>query len=104
MRRSHSALIAATLFLLFACQLILHAAGTSPTFDEPTHLVAGLRHLQCRSFAPNPEHPPLVKTIAAIGAAIPIVSPQWPCQSPSYNGYVPLTSIGGDLLASPGGL
>ena len=104
LHRYNSWLIAALLFILFVCQVLLHARAASPTFDEPTHLVAGLRHLQCRNFAPNPEHPPLVKLIAAAGARVPMVSPQWPCDSASFNDYATLTSIGGDLLSSPPGL
>jgi 4-amino-4-deoxy-L-arabinose transferase-like glycosyltransferase len=34
-------------------------------FDEPVHLQAGYRYWQCGEFANNPEHPPLVKLIAA---------------------------------------
>ena len=35
------------------------------TFDELTHIQAGYRYWQCGEFANNPEHPPLVKLIAA---------------------------------------
>src|SRR5688572_26219861 len=52
------------LFCAFSFQLWYHAARTSPTIDEPTHIVAGHRHWQCRDFGVNPEHPPLVKLLA----------------------------------------
>src|SRR5947209_4950562 len=35
------------------------------TFDEFTHLQSGYRYWQCGEFANNPEHPPLVKFLAA---------------------------------------
>src|SRR6478672_6640816 len=41
----------------------VHANST--TFDELLHLQAGYRYWQCGEFANNPEHPPLVKMIAA---------------------------------------
>lgn len=37
----------------------------SVTFDELLHLQAGYRYWQCGEFANNPEHPPLVKFVAA---------------------------------------
>jgi predicted membrane-bound dolichyl-phosphate-mannose-protein mannosyltransferase len=37
----------------------------SATFDELLHLQAGYRYWQCGEFANNPEHPPLVKLVAA---------------------------------------
>lgn len=51
---------------LFAFQLWLHATSTSATTDEPVHLMAGHRHLHCADFAFNPEHPPLLKELAAL--------------------------------------
>jgi hypothetical protein len=54
----------AALMVFFA----LAAAGlwnNSPTSDEPVHLAAGFTHLQLRDFRMNPEHPPLVKMLAA---------------------------------------
>lgn len=54
------------LFALFAFQLWLHATRTSVTIDEPTHLLAGYRHLVCGDFAINREHPPLLKIVAAL--------------------------------------
>lgn len=37
----------------------------SPTYDEPMHLFAGYAHLKWGDFRINPEHPPLVKMLAA---------------------------------------
>ena len=57
----------------------------SVTSDEADHLHAGYRYLQCRDFGWNPEHPPLVKMVAALPLLAmsindPIVSP---CGKPS---------------------
>ncbi len=54
------------LFALFAFQLGLHATRTSVTIDEPTHMLAGYRHLVCGDFSINREHPPLLKIVAAL--------------------------------------
>jgi hypothetical protein len=54
------------LFTLFVLQLWLHATRTSATIDEPTHLLAGFRHLTCGDLAINREHPPLFKIVAAL--------------------------------------
>jgi len=40
--------------------------STSPIYDEPTHLAAGWSYLKTGDFRLNPEHPPLVKSIAAL--------------------------------------
>ena len=53
------------LVVLFIAQLGLHVVSTSATTDEPIHLLAGHRHLACGDFAFNPEHPPLLKELAA---------------------------------------
>lgn len=50
---------------IFSFQLWLHAVSTSATTDESLHLLAGHRYLQCGDFAFNPEHPPLLKVLAA---------------------------------------
>lgn len=60
------ALLASLFLLLFAAQLWLHADNASATMDEPVHLLAGHRHLQCGDYAFNPEHPPLLKQLAAL--------------------------------------
>jgi len=58
------AALVAFLFCAFSFQLWYHAVRTSPTIDEPTHILAGHRYWQCRDFGVNPEHPPLVKLLA----------------------------------------
>lgn len=53
------------LFGAFAFQLWFQAAQTSATIDEVPHILAGHRYWQCADFAINPEHPPLLKLLAA---------------------------------------
>jgi hypothetical protein len=53
------------LFGLFAFQLWFHIVKTSVTIDEPVHILAGHRYLQCGDFSINTEHPPLLKLLAA---------------------------------------
>jgi tetratricopeptide (TPR) repeat protein len=67
-RSKFGKLVFPTVFILlavFAVQLWYHAARTSPVLDEPAHIFAGYRHWECRDFGINPEHPPLVKLLAA---------------------------------------
>jgi hypothetical protein len=66
MRRALTTLATTLLFALFAFQLGLHATRTSVTIDEPTHMLAGYRHLVCGDFGINREHPPLLKIVAAL--------------------------------------
>ena len=58
--------LATLCLLLFALQLWAHATNASATMDEPVHLLAGHRHLYCGDYAFNPEHPPLLKELAAL--------------------------------------
>ncbi|MCA1626260.1 MAG: glycosyltransferase family 39 protein [Acidobacteria bacterium] len=55
---------------------------TSATFDEPAHILAGHRHWQCGDFGINPEHPPLLKLLAAAPLiSRTLVEPNWNCGS-----------------------
>ena len=60
------ALILAALTLALALQLIGAVSQWSITSDEINHLHAGYRYLTCGDFGWNPEHPPLLKLIAAL--------------------------------------
>ena len=77
----YSPVLFALLFgALYAFQLYVHATRTSATADEPVHMLAGYRHVTCGDYAFNPEHPPLVKQVAAIPLlAIPVKTPALPC-------------------------
>ena len=59
-------LVVLLLFGLFAFQLWYHATRTSATVDEPFHILAGYRYWQCGDYGINPEHPPLLKLLAAL--------------------------------------
>ena len=56
----------AGLLLTLLLQLALSSRHQSQTFDEGFHLAGAYRYWQCGDFAINPEHPPLVKLVAAI--------------------------------------
>jgi 4-amino-4-deoxy-L-arabinose transferase-like glycosyltransferase len=61
-------LAAGVLILLgvMAAELALSARQQSQTFDEGVHIFAGYRYWKNFDFGANPEHPPLVKLVAAI--------------------------------------
>lgn len=58
------ALPIAALVAFFAL-VVGNIVGTSPTFDETTHLVAGYSYLKSGDYRLNPEHPPLLKVLAS---------------------------------------
>ena len=64
-RRGLFAAVSLLLFAALAGQLAYHAAAASATVDEPNHILAAHRHWQCGDFGINPEHPPLLKLLAA---------------------------------------
>lgn len=60
---------AAAVILLLACfagAALYEIANTSPTYDEPAHIAAGYSYARHNDYRLNPEHPPLVKRIAAL--------------------------------------
>ena len=76
--------VAAAIFLFaaFAFQLRYHAVRTNATVDEPDHILAGRRHWQCGDFGINPEHPPLLKLLAAAPLNFrQLTEPPWQCGS-----------------------
>lgn len=56
----------ALLLAVMAAELALSARQQSQTFDEAVHISAGYRYWKNFDFGANPEHPPLVKLVAAI--------------------------------------
>jgi len=50
---------------LYLAQILLAVHYQTQTIDEGYHLAAGYRYWQCGDFGINPEHPPLVKFVAA---------------------------------------
>ena len=59
-------LIAAAALIAFAILVGGNIATTSPTSDETTHLVSGYTYLETGDYRLNPEHPPLLKMMAAV--------------------------------------
>ena len=53
------------LFLVFVLALF-SVISDSPTSDEPPHIVSGYSYLKLRDLRLNPEHPPLLKDLAAL--------------------------------------
>ncbi|MGB7435268.1 MAG: hypothetical protein WBR26_23855 [Candidatus Acidiferrum sp.] len=51
--------------VLYPVLLVAYARANSPTFDEGMHIAAGHRYWECGDYGINPEHPPLLKLIAA---------------------------------------
>ena len=101
-RRSFYWLAVVLLFGVFAFQLYFHATRTSATVDEPDHILAGYRHWQCGDFGINPEHPPLLKLIAAAPLNFREISaPPWECGSrltPKFDAF----SYGSTFLVDNG--
>ena len=96
------AAVSVVLFIVLFAQLWFHAARTSVTVDEPVHILAGYRHLQCGDFGINPEHPPLLKILAAS----PLMSrelkqPPWNCGS-QFTSKFDSFSYGSSFLADNG--
>lgn len=68
------------LLLVFCFQLVYHTVRASVTVDEPPHILAGHRHLQCGDYGINPEHPPMAKMLAALPLAFQKwKEPPWDC-------------------------
>jgi dolichyl-phosphate-mannose-protein mannosyltransferase len=54
-----------SLLMVLGLELVLSVRQQSQTFDEACHLFAGYRYWKNSDFGINPEHPPLVKLVAA---------------------------------------
>ncbi len=52
-------------FLIYPILLTRYIFDNSAAFDEPEHIAAGYRYWQCADYGINPEHPPLLKLVAA---------------------------------------
>ena len=66
---------------LYATVAVVSMRVKSATFDEAAHLPAGYTYLTLRDYRLNPEHPPLVKTLAAEGVPSTLLPP--PAGSPA---------------------
>jgi hypothetical protein len=56
----------ACLLVVFAAELFLSIRKESQTFDESAHIYSGYSYWKSGDFGINPEHPPLIKLIAAL--------------------------------------
>jgi hypothetical protein len=71
---------------IFAATVISFSRNASPTYDEVAHLPAGYSYLHWDDYRLNPQHPPLVKKLAAL----PLLWRQgWPVEVDLQNGEVP---------------
>lgn len=61
-----TAVLVSFLLCVFAAELLLSVRQNSQTFDENNHLYAGYSYWKRGDFGINPEHPPLVKLVAAL--------------------------------------
>ena len=77
--RARMAVGVALLLAIMAAELALSARRQSQTFDEAVHVFAGYRYWRNFDFGINPEHPPLVKLVAAIPLlGLPLRTPPVP--------------------------
>src|SRR6267154_1705032 len=79
--------IAVVMFLLLILefQLLYSVKQESLTFDQGDHIFAGYLSLKHHDFGLNPEHPPLVKMIAAVPLLrMNLHEPQWQNRSLRY--------------------
>lgn len=88
------------LLLAFAVSMYVSVRTESQTFDEPAHLYAGYSYWLRKDFGVNPEHPPLVKLVAALPALL-VDRPKY---SEPPDVYFRAASVFGgfQLLAPPG--
>lgn len=94
--------IAGAVFLLLALHAALAAHSLwrkSTTYDEATHLPAGLAHAATGEARLNPQHPPLVKLFAGLAAST--AGPRLPLSGASYRGGREW-DFGGEVLYGSG--
>ena len=60
------AFAALALLLVLGAELVLSIRQQSQTWDESVHIFSGYQYWRHRDFGANPEHPPLVKLVAAL--------------------------------------
>jgi hypothetical protein len=100
--------LAAALILIFVVQTFLESRVKSPTSDEPPHIAAGLSYLATHTFRANPQHPPLMKELAALSLLAGGV--RWPRNAETDHlihgqlrpGEQPEWAIGDELIAVNG--
>jgi hypothetical protein len=65
-RRWPVPLLAGLLLGQMALSMLLSSRDDAPTYDEPTHLAAGVGYLRFGQLRLNYEHPPLAKALAGV--------------------------------------
>src|SRR5438067_12180214 len=65
-RAAAAIILAAAALVAFIVLALGDLLTASPTSDETAHLVAGYSYLVTHDYRLNPEHPPLVKMLAAL--------------------------------------
>jgi len=87
--KNRTTYIIATVLLLFVFLItILSIREDSFTFDEVAHVAAGYSYLTQKDYRMNPEHPPLIKDLAALPLLFlhlnfPADSPTWTQATPA---------------------
>src|SRR5690348_1076015 len=86
--RSVYVTVVAALFVVLAGELWLSVARLSQTIDEGAHLYSGYQYWRAGDFGLNPEHPPLVKFVAAAPLlSLPLQQPHPPRFSSKIEEY-----------------
>ena len=80
----HPALLLTVACSVFVALSLMAMEGESSTLDEGAHLVAGYTYLKKCDFWMNPEHPPLVKLLAALPLLFQEV--RWPTDPALWKG------------------
>ena len=101
-------LAAGALVLIFLVQAFLESRLKSPTSDEPPHIAAGLSYWETHTFRANPQHPPLIKELAALSLLAGGI--RWPRNVETEHlihgelkpGEQPEWAIGDQLIAANG--
>ena len=80
--KKHSSFIAAFLLVVMFILAVTSAAGDSAIVDEVAHIPAGYSYLKFQDYRLNPEHPPLIKAMAAVplvfmNLKFPLDHPAW---------------------------
>lgn len=87
-------ILVGSLLLVFIGQLSVTIVRDSATWDEGDHIYSGFRSLEHGDFGLNPEHPPLVKALAAV----PLLPMRLNVPEPQNIYYVAAAFLGGKSL------
>ena len=84
--------LVAVLLAAMAAQALLGMAVLNATYDETTHLPSGYTYLRTGDFRLNPQHPPLIKLLAAapllaLDPALDLEDPGWQADPPDEWGF-----------------